>query len=142
MKHPEADFSRELEDIARLVNCEIIPIPDIIPFKERRQRGAWAGKKRPFDCILSTQTNNIAIELKMNYNPLKEHQKEFLFRIAQRNGKAFVLRMIDKTKKTKYRIDQIVRNGVTLDKEVVKESENLLDIFKFLKKIDHEKSTS
>jgi len=131
----ESVFEKELEDIAKALNCLYIKIPDAIPFKERRERSSWAARRRPFDGILSTPSANIALELKINYTPLADHQKEYLYSIRTLNGLAFCLRMIDSTKKTKYRLDAVIRNGLEFDKEVILESENLLDIFQFLKEI-------
>jgi len=125
----ESQFAKDLAKIANAFGAQYVDIPDLIP---TQGAGKYTAHKRPFDCILSTQNANICLELKIDYRPLKEHQKEYLFRIYQRNGYAFVLRAIELKAGRKYRLDRVIREGLEYGKEVVLETRDIREVMEFI----------
>lgn len=96
--HFETFFANE----AKKYNCFYTKIPDYIVIKGQK----IIAKKRPFDGYLASNYNNIAIEMKMDYNKLKDHQKQNLMRIYNTNGLAVIIRAIrTKGKGIRFRID-------------------------------------
>jgi len=122
----ESDFAHQLGDTASLLDCRYISIPDLIPHKGKIP----VAHKRPFDGILITPSANLAIELKIDYRPLKPHQREYLEYISQVNSLAFVIRHITTKKGVIYRVDLPVVNRKY---PIIFSSSSIVELIKFLK---------
>ena len=90
----EREFEKSFAEQARwLKGWEYIKIPDLIPV--RTKAGNYyvpTAHKRPFDGILCTRRNNIAVELKYKSGRLKAHQRKILEQISELNEQAMVIR--------------------------------------------------
>ena len=89
-------LEKTLNKITPLFNCQYIKIPDVtkktMVMIRKYKRYDLKPKKRPFDAVLVTPNKTFCIEIKIDYDNLKPHQKNWNDKINKINNSFFVIR--------------------------------------------------
>lgn len=100
----ETAFETELALACNTLGWTYIKIPDT-KMINKQNRHLNREQKRPFDAIISTEAGLVAIECKIDYNKLKDHQFYYGQTIHEDSGMFFVLRKVDRQAYTAYIIE-------------------------------------
>ena len=91
----ETAFETELAIACNTLGWTYIKIPDT-KMINKQNRHLNREQKRPFDAIISTEAGLVAIECKIDYNKLKEHQFLYGQTIHEHSGMFYVLRKVER----------------------------------------------
>lgn len=134
----EHRFERTLATAAAYLKCQYIKIPDPI-YGSRRVRAMKRGeviseRRRPFDGIFITPADDThyggiyAIEAKYESNTLEKHQFNYLNRVKNLNGMAYVIRERDRKDGAYYMVEWPEKN-------VLYETKDISDFVKWFKEL-------
>lgn len=130
----EAHFEKHFAEFATLRGWYYFKIPDVIPYTKRSgMKGVPKAHQRPFDGILAMPFGNIAIEFKMQYNKLTQHQRTALHRIVLLNGLAFVVRYIERKNNYVYQLERTMCERCE-ENTIIVECQNIENIFTAIEK--------
>lgn len=110
MKTEHEKLENTLTELFGYFRCRYIKIPDVSKkmmwLIRKNKRYDLQPRKRPFDAILITEHQTYCIEVKINYDKLKPHQKKERDRINEINpGSFIVFRKVFLKDKQEFRIE-------------------------------------